>query len=404
MTGIDPVDVDVADVYKGPRLAGTLRRDRDDVVFEYDDAYLTTDGPDVATTLPRTAHEYRERGGAVPPFFAGLLPEGRRLSAIQAQLKTSADDEFSQLIAVGADCVGDVRVLPRGTAAEEPPAAAVRDLPRPDDVSFRRLFADLLENPFADKAVAGVQSKISEQMISVPVSGTFGPAIIKLSPPASPRLVENEAFFLDVARACGLEAASAQVIHDRDGESALVVRRFDRRRVGGRAVSIAQEDAVQLAGRWPASKYLMSAREVFAAVARVSAAPVVEISKLVRLVAMSYVIGNGDLHAKNVSVQSIDGLWRLTPAYDVLTTLPYGDRTTALETEGRRDNLRARDFVALAARHAVPETATRRIIAQVADACVDLIQHAHDIGFDEKTTADLIRVVQKRAGDLRESE
>ena len=404
MTGIDPVDVDVADVYKGRRLAGTLRRDRDDVVFEYLDEYLATDGPDVATTLPKRALAYRERGGAVPPFFAGLLPEGRRLSAIQAELKTSADDEFSQVVAVGADCVGDVRVLPQGAAADEPPAARIRDLPRPDEVSFRGLFTDLLERPLADKSVAGVQAKISDQMISVPVSGTFGPAIVKLSPPGSPRLVENEAFFLDVARACGLDVASAQVVHDRDGESALVVQRFDRRRVGGREVSLAQEDAVQLAGRWPASKYLMSARDVFATVARVSTAPVVEISKLVRLFAMSYVIGNGDLHAKNVSVQNIDGLWRLTPAYDVLTTVPYGDRTTALDTEGRRDNLRARDFVALAARHAVPEAVTRRILTDVANACVDLIRHADDIGLEEKRTADVVRVVQKRATDLSESE
>lgn len=400
MTDIDPVDVDVADVYKGSRRAGTLRRDRDDVVFEYDEDYLTTTEPDVATTLPKRAAEYRERGGAVPPYFAGLLPEGRRLRAVQAALKTSPDDEFSQLVAVGADCVGDVRVLARGASANEPAAARVHDLPEPKEISFRDLFADVLERPLDDASVAGVQDKISDQIISLPVSGAFGPAIIKLAPPTFPRLVENEAFFLDVARACGLEVASAQVIHDKDGEAALVVKRFDRIRIAGRTVSIAQEDAVQLAGRWPAAKYLMSAREVFSAVARVSSAPVVEISKLVRLFAMSYVIGNGDLHAKNISVHNTAGLWRLTPAYDIVTTLPYGDRTTALETEGRRDNLHARDFVALAARHDVSEAVTRRLLVDITTACRDLIHHAGDIGLDERRTADLIRTVDKRCADL----
>ncbi|HEU0206297.1 MAG TPA: HipA domain-containing protein [Pseudolysinimonas sp.] len=400
MTDIDPVDVDVADVFKGSRRAGTLRRDRDDVVFEYDRDYLTTAEPGVATTLPKRVAEYRERGGAVPPYFAGLLPEGRRLTAIQAALKTSPDDEFSQVVAVGADCVGDVRVLAHGASASEPSAARVHQLPDPEEISFRDLFADLLQRPLDEAAIAGVQDKISDQMISLPVSGSLGPAIIKLAPPAYPRLVENEAFFLDVARACGLEAASAQVIHDRDGEAALVVERFDRIRIAGRTVSIAQEDAVQLAGRWPAAKYLMSSREVFSAVARVSSAPVVEISKLVRLFAMSYIIGNGGLHAKNVSVHNTDGLWRVTPAYDVVTTLPYGDRTTALETEGRRDNLRASDFIALAARHDVSEAVTRRLLREVATACRDLIRHAGDIGFDQKTTEDLIRTVDKRADDL----
>lgn len=400
MTDIDPVDVDVADVYKGSRLAGALRRDRDDVVFEYDDDYLTSTEPEVATTLPKRVAEYRERGGAVPPYFAGLLPEGRRLAAVQAALKTSSDDEFSQVVGVGADCVGDVRVLAHGASANEPAAARVHDLPEPEEVSFRNLFADLLRRPLEEPAVAGVQDKISDQMISLPVSGAFGPAIIKLAPPAYPRLAENEAFFLDVARACGLEVASAQVIHDREGEAALVVKRFDRVRIAGRMVSIAQEDAVQLAGRWPAAKYLMSAREVFAAVARVSSAPVVEISKLVRLFAMSYVIGNGDLHAKNVSVHNTDGLWRVTPAYDIVTTLPYGDRTTALETEGRRDNLHAGDFIALAARHDVPEAVTRRLLTDVTTACRDLIRHAGDIGFERKQTEDLIRTADKRAMDL----
>jgi len=400
MTDIDPVDVDVADVYKGSQRAGTLRRDRDDVVFEYDDAYLAMTGPGVATTLPKRAEEYRERGGAVPAYFAGLLPEGRRLTAVQAALKTSPDDEFSQVVAIGADCVGDVRVLAHGASANEPAAARIQELPEPEQISFQDLFADLLQKPLDERAVAGVQDKISDQMISLPVSGTFGPAIIKLAPPSYPRLVENEAFFLDVARACGLEVASAQVIHDRDGEAALVVKRFDRIRIGERIVSIAQEDAVQLAGRWPAAKYLMSARDVFSAVARVSSAPVVEIAKLVRLFAMSYIIGNGDLHAKNVSVHNTDGLWRVTPAYDVVTTLPYGDRTTALETEGRRDNLHANHFIALAGRHDVSEAVTRRLLAEVTTACQDLIRHAGDIGFDQKKTVDLIRTVDKRAEDL----
>jgi serine/threonine-protein kinase HipA len=56
----------------------------------------------------------------VPPFFAGLLPEGARLVALITRLKTSAADEFSLLVAVGGDTIGDVRVLPEGAAPEEP--------------------------------------------------------------------------------------------------------------------------------------------------------------------------------------------------------------------------------------------------------------------------------------------
>ena len=44
-----------------------------------------------------------------------LLPEGRRLGALRRAVKTSADDELSLLLAVGADAIGDVQVVPSGT-------------------------------------------------------------------------------------------------------------------------------------------------------------------------------------------------------------------------------------------------------------------------------------------------
>ena len=80
VTGDDLVAVELADVYKADRLAGQLRRDGDDVEFSYDDRYLADrDAPAVATTLPKVATPVRSSAGAVPAFFAGLLPEGARL-------------------------------------------------------------------------------------------------------------------------------------------------------------------------------------------------------------------------------------------------------------------------------------------------------------------------------------
>ena len=72
--------VGAAEVYKRARLAGRLVRETAGVRFEYESEYLDDpDAPAVATTLPRTAEPVITPAGAVPPFFAGLLPEGRRL-------------------------------------------------------------------------------------------------------------------------------------------------------------------------------------------------------------------------------------------------------------------------------------------------------------------------------------
>jgi HipA-like protein len=83
-------------------------------VFSHLPEFVGEGGARVTTTLPVTAEPEFRTAGAVPPFFAGLLPEGRRLSALRAAMKTSGDDELSLLLAVGGDTVGDIQILPEG--------------------------------------------------------------------------------------------------------------------------------------------------------------------------------------------------------------------------------------------------------------------------------------------------
>lgn len=123
-----------ADVYIGDARAATLLRDdRDRVTFRYNADFLDNhrDTPvrerSVSWTLLSTStfRNVAADGGAVPPFFAGLLPEGARLDAAIASTKTSADDHLTLLLSVGADTIGDIRIAPADTApiCVEPPAA-----------------------------------------------------------------------------------------------------------------------------------------------------------------------------------------------------------------------------------------------------------------------------------------
>jgi serine/threonine-protein kinase HipA len=282
------------------------------------------------------------------------------------------------------------------SGAEDP----VIEVPH-QNTSFRDLFADILRTrPLDDHSVPGVQDKISNSMISVPVKGKYGPAIVKLTPAGYPRIVQNEAFFLGLAKEAGLAVPRFEVVTDDSGEAALVVQRFDRIETRSGISRVAQEDAVQLLNRWPSAKYLLSTRDVFAAVARVSTAPVIECQKLIKLFALSYIVGNGDLHGKNVSVYRSHELWQLTPAYDVLSTLPYGDRSMAIPLEGRDDNLRLKDFVTIAARHNLNERATAKAVDDVIGACEASVENVPSIGFDDQKTSDLISTMKKRIADL----
>lgn len=117
--------VDRAEVYKDGDLAGTLTRERNETVFRYDPRYIDADLPPVATTLPLTRSIVSLTGGALPPFFTNLLPEGVRLLGLKDRTKTSLDDEMTLLLAVGRDCVGDVAVVPEGEDPDASPEETV---------------------------------------------------------------------------------------------------------------------------------------------------------------------------------------------------------------------------------------------------------------------------------------
>ena len=127
-----------------------------------------------------------------------------------------------------------------------------------------------------------------------------------------------------------------------------------------------------------------------------------EVAKYLRLVAFSYLVANGDLHAKNVSLHTVpdDGRVELTPAYDVLSSLPYGDRSMALSFDGRDDNLKRAGFVAFGERHGVRRAATEAILDELCDVAPEWIARLDEIGLEPRKTADLARVMKKRRGDL----
>lgn len=71
------------------------------------------------------------------------------------------------------------------------------------------------------------------------------------------------------------------------------------------------------------------------ALADLCAARLVAVRDLFAQFCFAWLTGNGDLHAKNVSVvASPDGEWRISPAYDLPSTVPYGAYTTALRLQG----------------------------------------------------------------------
>lgn len=311
-----------ADVYKLGVLAARIDREPGETSFSYLPEYLAAGGAPVATTLPLTGEPRRTPPGSVPPYFAGLLPEGRRLTALVRHLKISLDDEFALLVAVGANAIGDVTVAGEGRephALEEPAELP----PKLSEISFAEIATGVPELA----AIAGVQEKVSSRMISLPAKLAGAEYILKLNPPEYPRLVENELYFLELAGRCGIPRAGARLVRDRDDASALLVTRFDR---GPEGAANAIEDGCQALDRWPADKYEITSEQLAAGLAANCAAESVALRDLFAQIAFAAVTGNGDAHAKNFSIREDGGEWRIAPAYDIPSTVFYGDFTMAL--------------------------------------------------------------------------
>lgn len=397
--------VERATVLKRGTPAAILERRRDAIVFAYHLPYLEGGGLPVATSLPLSdTPVVTHSAGALPPFFSGLLPEGRRLSTLRAAVKTSADDELTLLLAVGADAVGDVQIVPEGESV--PPEVEPRVVAeRWSEVRFSELFADSAGGTAAlDRvAIPGVQEKISAGMINVPVARKGHRYFLKLNPPEYPNLVANEAFFLNAARRSGMETAEAEVVRDADGVPGLLVRRFDRSTDAGDApISLAQEDACQVLRRYPADKYRVTTEEVIDSLASVCQARPVAALNLLRQVAFAYLSCNGDAHAKNFSIRRLrGGEWRVCPAYDLPSTYLYGDTAMALSLNGRnRENIGRRDFLAVGETLGLRSPPVERMLNELTAGVDRWIDDLAQLPFDHGKLLKLRRAIDYRSEQM----
>ncbi|MFC9771369.1 MULTISPECIES: type II toxin-antitoxin system HipA family toxin [unclassified Pseudarthrobacter] len=357
----------IADVYKAGILAARLERYDGGTRFSYLPAYLAGGGPAVASSLPLTAEPVMSAAGAAPPYFTGLLPEGRRLNALRRSIKTSADDDLSLLIAAGGNPVGDVQIIGHGEPLDPDEHAVELDPRQPVD------FDELLGDPdlIDPVALAGVQDKLSAGMISLPVAAKGKRFILKLNAPEFPHVVENEFAMFRYAAKLRIPLSRVGLIRDVAGRPGLLVERFDRvpplEAAAGagsdEVLRLAVEDGAQVLGLYPADKYNVGYGQVCRALAEHCAAPLPALRNLALQGAFAWLTGNGDLHAKNVSmVQDPRAGWVIAPVYDIPSTVVYGDKTLALAIDGKRTGISRRHFLGWTAGLGLPERAATKVI------------------------------------------
>jgi serine/threonine-protein kinase HipA len=275
---------------------------------------------------------YRERG-ELPPFFAGLLPEGALRHRLAATRKSQRDmDDFGVLAAAGEDLPGAVTVVPANL--DNLTAAA-----RAYGVTGG---ADNLEISVPEQAaegaasLSGVQDKLAlsrakdGKRYRMPVKGKLSDLIAKLPLARDDSQVMNEYACMTLAGLAGVNIARCRpapmsmltdhsdlVIALGPDTRFLAVDRFDRDPSG----AVHMEDACQLLTLMPSQKY-SGAREfvkLIQVLDRLGTRGIEDVRQFFIRQAVNTLIGNSDAHLKNFSVLYRNGVRpELSPAYDIV--------------------------------------------------------------------------------------
>lgn len=329
--------VTVLDVRLYGELIATLTNLQDGrTIFAFNEAYIEDERrPTLSLSYKDTfgalVTKFRPYNMVVPPFFSNLLPEGplRRYLADRAGVKPTR--EFFLLWMLGRDLPGAVTVHPSEGDGTPPDDELDGIEARPNALRFSLAGVQLKFSAFKNDGKGGG--------LTIPAEGTGGSWIVKLPSQQYSGVPENEFSMMTIANLMGMHVPQIQLVDlnavsglpqgigELQGQ-ALAIRRFDRTADG----LIHIEDFAQIFGVFPDHKYDKGNYRMIGRVLGIETGAA-DVAEFIRRLVFSTLIGNGDMHLKNWSLIYLDRRTpMLSPAYDLLSTIPYieGEDTAAL--------------------------------------------------------------------------
>ena len=194
-------------------------------------------------------------------------------------------------------------------------------------------------------SISGVQEKLSflleKNLLRLTQQGEQGTYIFKPIPGdvKKPEFVPaNEHLTMQIARQVyNIYTAENALIFFKNGSPAYITKRFDVKPDG---TKYGKEDFASLSGKTkdiagPDFKYTGSYEEAAALIKKFVPAWHVEVENFFVQVLFNYLFSNGDAHLKNFSLlETVNGDYFLSPAYDLLNTRIHADDTDFALEEG----------------------------------------------------------------------
>ena len=408
------------------KCVGVLTQDEGYLSFRYLPEWLgSKNAKPLSQSLPLRTESFDDK--IAKPFFAGLLPEGDKRTAVANILKVSSKNDFALLDGIGGECAGALILLEPG---QTPPVEAhasesiewleedhligvLEKLPkRPllaGESGLRLSLAGAQEKlPVVVREVQGKDGQGSHFEIGLPKNNVPSSYILKPEISGVDGSVYNEAFCLALAKELKLSAAAAKIGRTKD-KTYLLVERYDRFLDGnGQLKRLHQEDFCQALGVAPEIKYQNEGgptiSDGFALVRKVTNPSAPNLLRLLDYIIFNCLVGNNDAHAKNFSLLYSQNGIQLAPLYDVLSTAVYPDLTDSMAmkigSKYRFDELHARHWGQMAEAAQLGAPQLKRRVLEIAGALPTLALSLHTQfkanGWDHQILGQITSLIEDR--------
>ena len=239
-----------------------------------------------------------------------------------------------------------------------------------DDKTLNLLAAETTNKGFT---VPGVQKKLSLHLVSegnkprltlvnYPTGYILKPQVAEFE-----ALPESEQLIMSMADMVGIKTVPHALIKGNTG-LAYITRRVDRKINKDSIEMLAMEDFCQLDLRLTEDKYRGSYERCAKIIKMYSSRIGIDMAEFFIRLVFSFIVGNSDMHLKNFSlIETAEGSgeYVLSPAYDLLpvnANMPSDKEQFALPMNGKKTNIRKKDFMIFADECGITKTTAEKMI------------------------------------------
>lgn len=322
-------------VYYEDKEIGHLQHDHDQqFIFQYSSTWLQEECRfPISLSMPLDDKQYHQEAHA---YFTNLLPEGALKSLICQKLKISENNHYELLRKIGGECAGAIRILEEDSEINSS-GDSYQLIDKLSSIEMM-ITTTAYGHHHIRLSLAGAQYKLPIYFIKnqfhLPVNGSPSSHILKFQNQYFKNLPVIEILSTHIARLMELDTIEIEAVIYEKNKLASLSKRYDRLNLNGKIKRLHQEDFCQVLGTPPYQKYEEENgpgfKDCFEAIEQYSTIPIIDKKKLIEATVLNVLIGNCDAHAKNISYLFSEGKTRLSPLYDIVSTLMYPQVSTQM--------------------------------------------------------------------------